>query len=159
MPKTILPCCLFPTTFVIVDDDETFLNSLELSLCVAGITVQAFVEPKNALAFINSQQTLDLDDYYTTRVDISDNHSVYDTQADLSAILKQLHNTERTKRLSVVISDYHMPQINGLQLCTEIKSPSLKKVLLTSVASDYMAVSAFNDGTIDQFIEKGQKAL
>jgi len=159
MAKKILPCCLFPTTVVIVDDDATFLKKLKQLLRAKGIIAQAFVNPEEALAFINSHDSLDLDEFYNTSVDISDNHSVYETVTDLSAILKLAHNEHRSEKLGVVVSDYNMLPINGLQMCESIKSPNLKKVLLTAVAGDHTAVGAFNDGLIDQFISKGEQQL
>lgn len=159
MARTILPCCLFPTNIVIIDDDEEFLNSLALSLHSKGISAKTFVEPQKALSFINTHNVLDLDKSYNTSVDISDHSSVYETKTDLSAIVKQILSESHFKQLSVVISDYHMPFMNGLQLFDNIKSSSIKKVLLTAVAGDDTAVAAFNDGTIDKFISKGERYL
>ncbi len=159
MRKNILPCCFFPTTIIIVDDDETFLEKLQQMFLLEGITAKTFVEPGKALEFINAQNSLDLTRCYHTRVDVADNHSVYETQTDLSAIMKQADDPHRSDSLSVIISDYHMPQMNGIDLCHDIKLADVKKILLTAVAGDNVAVSAFNDGLIDQFISKGAKHL
>ncbi len=159
MAKTIIPCCFFPTTVVIIDDDEVFLENLKQALCAKGIIVQAFIEPKAALAFINAQRALDLDEIYNHQVYSSDKNSVYETKIDLSMILQQALNKQRSEKLSVVVTDYHMPPINGLQVCQGINSPTIKKILLTAVAGDDTAVAAFNDGLIDKFISKGEKHL
>ena len=60
----------------------------------------------------------------------------------------------RFNRLSVVIVDYSMPTLNGLQFCEKIRDPHIGKVLLTGVADEKMAVEAFNAGIIDRFIAK-----
>jgi len=49
--------------------------------------------------------------------------------------------------------------MNGVELCSNITSPNLKKILLTAIAGDDTAVEAFNDGIIDRFISKGEDNL
>ena len=55
---------------------------------------------------------------------------------------------------SVLIVDYDMPQKTGLEICSELKGTSFKKLLLTGVADSKLAVNAFNSNKIDGFIRK-----
>jgi len=50
--------------------------------------------------------------------------------------------------------DYDMPGINGLTVCEKIKDSRIKKILLTGVADEQVAINAFNRGLIDYFIRK-----
>ena len=73
---------------------------------------------------------------------------------DTDLIEQEMNILERFNRLSVVVVDYSMPGLNGLQFCEQIKDPQIGKVLLTGVADEKMAVEAFNAGIIDRFISK-----
>ncbi|MBX9697072.1 MAG: hypothetical protein K2X53_03210 [Alphaproteobacteria bacterium] len=55
--------------------------------------------------------------------------------------------------------DYDMPGLNGLELCRQIESPSIQRIMLTGAATHQIAVDAFNEGIIDQFIQKNDVAL
>ncbi len=75
-------------------------------------------------------------------------------QLNTDLIEQEMNIVERFNRLSVVVVDYSMPGLNGLQFCEQIKDPQIGKVLLTGVADEKMAVEAFNAGIIDRFISK-----
>jgi hypothetical protein len=47
-----------------------------------------------------------------------------------------------------------MPYINGLDLCKSIQDPYIQKILLTGIADEQVAVQAFNDGIINQYLRK-----
>jgi len=73
---------------------------------------------------------------------------------DTNLIEQEMNILQRFNRLSVVVVDYSMPGLNGLQFCEQIQDPQIGKVLLTGVADEKMAVEAFNAGIIDRFISK-----
>jgi len=75
-------------------------------------------------------------------------------QLDTDLIEQEMNILQRFNRLSVVVVDYSMPGLNGLQFCEQVKDPQIGKVLLTGVADEKMAVEAFNAGIIDRFISK-----
>ncbi|NJN53057.1 MAG: response regulator [Gammaproteobacteria bacterium] len=77
---------------------------------------------------------------------------------DLSLIEDEVKITDRFKRTSVVIVDYDMPQMNGLEFCRDIADRSVKKVMLTGAADEKIAVQAFNSGLIDRYISKNSTA-
>jgi CheY-like chemotaxis protein len=47
-----------------------------------------------------------------------------------------------------------MPQMNGVQICEALQHIPCKKILLTGQADEKIAVDAFNNKLIDQFIKK-----
>ncbi|MDH2917356.1 MAG: response regulator, partial [Gallionella sp.] len=69
----------------------------------------------------------------------------------------EVYNELRFEQVSVVVVDFDMPSIDGLQFCREIKNPHIKKVLLTGKADEKTAIKAFNEGLIDRFILKQDK--
>jgi CheY-like chemotaxis protein len=58
-----------------------------------------------------------------------------------------------------VVVDHDMPEMNGFELCQNLKDFPVKKIMLTGVASHAKAVQAFNAGIIDRFIDKGSPEL
>ncbi|NLF50246.1 MAG: response regulator [Leptolinea sp.] len=57
---------------------------------------------------------------------------------------------------SVVISDYHMPGINGIDLLSAIRKriPETTRILLTGAAALDMAINAVNKGNVFRFLVK-----
>jgi CheY-like chemotaxis protein len=47
-----------------------------------------------------------------------------------------------------------MPAMNGLEVCRQITDPHIQKIMLTGAATTDIAVDAFNEGIIHQFIQK-----
>jgi len=62
----------------------------------------------------------------------------------------------QTPGLAVVISDYHMPGMNGIDLLVQIRrfSPDTSRVLLTGAADLEMAINAVNLGNVFRFLVK-----
>jgi CheY-like chemotaxis protein len=72
----------------------------------------------------------------------------------VDAIRSLVHNPARFESLSVVVVDYDMPELNGLEFCRRVAHPSIKKIMLTGKADEHVAVKSFNEGLIDRFIRK-----
>ena len=58
-----------------------------------------------------------------------------------------------------MVVDFSMPQLNGLDLCSQITNPNTKKVLLTGVANEKQAIHALNSDLIDFYIGKSEEDL
>lgn len=56
---------------------------------------------------------------------------------------------------AVLVVDYAMPEMTGVELCTLLKDMPIKKILLTGQADERIAIDAFNRKLIDCFIKKG----
>ena len=74
---------------------------------------------------------------------------------NLTALEQEIKHVERFRRVSVLMVDYAMPTLNGLEFCEGVKNKDIKKALLTGVADEKTAVAAFNRGIIDRYIPKG----
>jgi DNA-binding NtrC family response regulator len=58
--------------------------------------------------------------------------------------------------IDVIVSDYLMPKLNGIQLLTRAKQlqPEASRVLLTGHADKQSAISAINEVALFQYLEK-----
>jgi CheY-like chemotaxis protein len=63
-------------------------------------------------------------------------------------------NKQRFDIPAVLVVDYAMPQMNGVELCEALQNIPCKKILLTGQADEKVAVDAFNNKLIDQYIKK-----
>lgn len=146
----------FPTTTIFVDDSQPFLENLSLQLD-PQLAYSLFHSPSKALEFINSQNrgkpfSRDYFSRYADRDDVSANNCVVDI--DVDKIHREVYNQARFAESSVIVVDYVMPEMSGLDFCRNVKLPGVKKILLTGKADENLAVRAFNEGLIDRFITK-----
>jgi len=157
MEKHRISPCFFPTTVLFVDDNQHFLNSLSIKLDDKKIVPKLYSDPLKALQFLE-------EDYepspFTERCILHpqnqlDGHRFIDI--DVNAIRYEMYNPLRFNEISVVVVDYAMPGLSGMDLCLLVRErdPRLKILMLTGEADENIAVQAFNEGSIDKFIHKG----
>lgn len=141
-----------PTTVVFVDDNEGFLRSLDLELPTTW-AYRLFAEPDTAMAYLNQPPALSplVDRCFKHH---QDEHGRRSMTLDLSMIEQEINHLDRFARNSVVMIDYSMPLLNGLEFCSELTDPYLQKAMLTGVADEKVAVQAFNAKLINRFIPK-----
>jgi response regulator RpfG family c-di-GMP phosphodiesterase len=67
-----------------------------------------------------------------------------------------LEIVKNTRDLALIVSDYHMPGMNGTELLEQVSriSPDVSRILLTGVADLEMALDAVNRGHIFRFLLK-----
>lgn len=140
-----------------VDDDPDFIKSFTM-LLDEKLSVYLFSSAKKALSFINNQASIfdslnDFTDY--TLLDNADQKVCL----NIDALHKQIYNNERFAQISIVITDYAMPEMDGVKFLSQIKHPEIKRVLLTGVADEKIAVKAFNERHIDRFYLKNTAEL
>ena len=158
-----LACCHFPTTTVLVDDQESFLSKVELNL--QQITpLRSFNNPLKALEFINQEakKQLHLDKIMINTFDMEASLAKADQHAltiDIAAILKHLYNPQRFLQVSDILVDYNMPNMNGIDVCEKIKDTSIRKLIITGDMDISIAITAFNKGSISKFIPKQTEKL
>ncbi len=151
-------CLKFPTTALLVDDNSIFLEVLADQL-QPQLTYKLFDKPKQALEFISSKkhrQSLELHDILYNQLD-NDHIEGPDELAfkfDVSNLCKLAYNKIRHELISMVLIDYDMPGMSGIEFCQQLKGSPIKKILFTGKADSNLAVEAFNEGIIDRFILK-----
>jgi CheY-like chemotaxis protein len=157
-PSPLFPY-YFPTTAVFVDDNPSFLRSLALEL-PEDLAYQMFESADAALAWINHPAEAPplYQRCFSHFAQIGRNEAGAQQliHLDLSLIEREVSNAERFREISVVVVDYDMPGLDGLEFCRRIENPRIRKVLFTGVADEKVAVQAFNAGIIDRFIIKSQ---
>lgn len=152
-----IPTCYFPSTAVFVDDSHDFLLNFVLQLD-EGLAYRVFDSPFEALDCIkNKGCELDLlsqrclSEYTESKHCPLTNHTI---NLDLAAIHAEIYNSRRFSEISVVVVDYAMPGMNGLEFCRNLEHSDIKKILLTGQADEKLAIDAFNAGLIHRYIQK-----
>lgn len=148
-----IPFFYYPTTVAIIDDDVDLLDSLNLSFS-GQFKCRTFSSPQEGKNFLlehfikNKQDERYLNISYDRMTDVSVN-------LDISRIYKKVYDKSRFNQIGVLVLDYDMPGINGLELARELKAKTpIKIVMLTGEADKNTVIEAFNTNEIDRFIPK-----
>lgn len=152
-----IPTCYFPTTAVFVDDSKDFLMNLSLQFD-DNLAYRLFESPQEALLALAKEKGYQkrlnarcFSEYTEAIVSPITNRTI---NLNLEAIHQEVYNPVRFREVSVLFVDYSMPGMNGLELCKALADSPVQKVLLTGQADEKIAVQAFNEGLINQFILK-----
>lgn len=151
-----LPIYQHPSLTVLVDDSDSFLRSLSFQLD-PSLASCSFHDTRAALDWLRANSR-------TAGWQSAPLHASFDTNArsleqcsvalDIDQIYRISFQPERFNTPSVLVIDYSMPQMNGLEFCKAIAHLPCKKILFTGAADEKVAVEAFNRGLIDRFIKK-----
>ncbi len=157
MQHFTIPTCYFPSTALFLDDNHDFLLNFVLQLD-ESVAYHIFDVPRKALDYIHNKRCeLDLvsqqclSEYTEAKNYPLTNHTI---NLDLAAIHAEVYNPHRFSEISVVVVDYAMPGMNGLEFCRLIENSNIKKILLTGQADEKLAIAAFNEGLIHRYIKK-----
>lgn len=150
--KSKIPLCFYPTQIVFVDDNPDFLDALSVAFS-NQFNVQTFDNTNTALRYINE---------YKREADLVANDEKPKPEGDSDAWVKRVLTHQNIKRfdelrikeISVLVVDYSMPNMNGIEFCEKINNVSIKKILLTGHATPADAVKAFNNSTIHYYLKK-----
>ncbi len=136
----------YPTNIALVDDNESFLNTMSLHL-MQHFSCHTFTNPLDALHYADSL-------YRVNPIETQTDDEVDWDRAVFENISEKQFDAKKYNELSVVIVDYDMPGINGIEFCARMKDPNVRKILLTGCASSNDVVMAFNENIIDYYIDK-----
>ncbi len=142
----LLPCCLYPTTTILIDDDAPLTKWLTLKLQPFGPVI-VFNDPEEALVYLRGY----VPSTFVNRIDFED--------FSLANLEQERSLNDHRNEISCIIIDYAMPGLNGLQLAEALTDFPAKKLMLTGEADHTLAVEAFNETVIDQFILKSMDNL
>lgn len=151
-----LPIYQHPSLTVLVDDSANFLRSLSFQLGLA-LPRKGFNSPKLALEWLRKQSarpqqpTHLLYDNVDAYPRLSQQRAVGMNLEQISQISRQ---QERFMTPTVLVVDYSMPGMNGIEFCEALHDTRYKIILLTGTADDRVAVAAFNRGLIHRYIQK-----
>ncbi len=151
--STALPAYYHPTTICCIDDNHSFLRSLRMDM-PDTIPCLTFSAPEDALEVINQPPPLTPLADRCFSLDISSSQPVI--EFNMGALEQEIQQIARFQRLSVLLVDYAMPTMDGLEFCAMVADKDIKIALLTGVADEKTAVAAFNEGLIDRYIRKSE---
>jgi DNA-binding NarL/FixJ family response regulator len=72
----------------------------------------------------------------------------------IKTLHREIYNSQRFHEISVLVVDFDMPGMTGLELCEELADKPFKKLLLTGKADEKTVIQAFNEGKIQKYIHK-----
>jgi CheY-like chemotaxis protein len=148
-----LPVYSHPTMTVLVDDSGSFLKSLSFQLDPM-LASKTFHDTSAALQWLRQSEA---DDGVLLQVNF-DTQNVAGDQCNIALDLERIYRVGEQRRRfsmpSVLVIDYSMPRMNGLEFCEAVSDLPCKKILFTGTADEKIAVSAFNRGLIDRYIKK-----
>jgi CheY-like chemotaxis protein len=147
-----LPLFRSPGTIVLLDDDPDYLEMMALVLPDQW-PLRLFLRPQDCI-----RQLLQEPPHWD--VDASAQQQIVDRwRRDRTPLIPQIlryweQETARYGQPLVCVVDYSMPAMNGLQTLQALGDWPGMRVLLTGQADEQLAVTAFNEGLIRQFIPK-----
>jgi len=144
----------FPTTTVLVDDHEEYLDVVPLMLDPM-LHLKTFSSPRGALAALGHAGSRPIPGggwLYRWKEQSAETPELI--ALDVDSIHRIVYDPERFSEVSVVVVDYFMPEMDGVTFCKRLNDPHIGKILLTGRADDAVAIEAFNAGIIDRFIRK-----
>ncbi len=163
MNKHTIPFWYHPTTVLALDDDSRFLNLLKGSIDPAFFTAVE-TDPHKALAYLkrHSYDTNQLSGQLMEQnFDATPNNQQAETyEINLNQLKPHVFVADRYQKTVVCLVDRDMESMDGLEFCRMVKETEnlcVKLILLTGVTTMGEAVSAFNEGKIDAYIEKRNK--
>lgn len=158
--------CYYPTTVAIVDDSKAFLAMVDKMLSRKQLR-QIYSHPKLALQQINATvkygrqlenilKNLSIDEINELETKSKTNTLI---DIDFKQLYQEAYNIKRFSQISVVLIDYSMPKMSGIEFCRNLKDKTIKKIMITALADYRLAIQAFNEKVIDGFILKNTPNL
>lgn len=151
-------CFYHPTTLLIVDDNPDLLCDLSIVLA-PHYKSKTTSSPKKIISWVQEQGNVmqrlvkqwvsSPEDYFESSQTL--------VKINIPALRQQIYvDPSRFTLEAILIVDYSMPEMNGLELAARIRQLDLpiKIIMLTGAADQQTAISAFNDKLIDRFILK-----
>jgi len=154
--KITLPVYQHPTLAILVDDSLSFVESLMFQMSPT-IAVKSFQDANEALKWLIASYDGSQEKCLPIRVGYDEKTLSFDRRTialDVDQIYRIVMDPQRFYAPAVIVVDYAMPQINGLDFCRALKGLPCKKILFTGEANEMVAVDAFNQGLIDRYLKK-----
>lgn len=146
-------CCYYPAATIFLDDDLEFLKTttrhLEIMNCIT------YSSPNKVINLLQQQNPFQRIIKRTLSSLPHENTDNVSLRINLRKLHEEIYSAERFQDVAVMIVDYHMGDINGIEVCEKLSHHPSKKILLTGgVDKDKIAIDAFNKNIIHRFINK-----
>ena len=153
-----------PTSVIIVDDDASFLESFQFYFG-DRFPCRTFQRGADALAHLRSPEVT----RWFTQDFLAPARGPFDpagfergdrmVQVRTSLVATVFADPNRFANPSVVVVDYAMPGMSGIEFLQHSSDLPIRKLLLTGKGDEKTAVKAFNQGIVDAFFMKQQPDL
>ena len=152
---TSIPLCFYPLQKIILDDDQAFAQSVLLKM--HGYHFTAFHSPREALNYLLHEYRPEFTK--TDLIALDNTAENTSTQQVINIDIKKLKKMlakQQHNDINVLLIDFHMPEMCGLDFLKEITHLPIKKALITGESDYKIAVDAFNQGLVDTYIRKDE---
>jgi CheY-like chemotaxis protein len=140
-----------PHAIACLDDDRDFLELLAMAL-PSEWNAHYFCKTQSFIDFIRQNTVMGQRDYALVakvfQAERSSEHAI------MQILRYWQHNPQRWSVCDLGVLDYAMPKMTGLQVLELLPDWHGKRMLLTGVADEKIAVQAFNQNLIHQYIAK-----
>lgn len=139
---------------VFLDDDHCFLDSITYAV-PKNFCTKTFSTAKEVDSYLSNQEWLvRKEQYMLNQIGLPSEET-----SSLKAALEYLSWDDRSKIVSVLVSDQVMPLESGVSVCARHEGLGLRRILMTGAGDSDLAVNAFNDGYIETFLPKQTNQL
>lgn len=152
----LLPVYQHPTLAVLIDDSQSFLDSLSFQLH-PQLARKVFHDTRVALDWLHQAHRYFSNQNQAIRVSHDEQSLSFERRTvsvEIDQIYRMVMNRQRFLMPSVLVIDYAMPQMDGLAFCQAVQELPFKIIMLTGQANEKIAIDAFNRSLIDRFIKK-----
>lgn len=154
--KHRIPIFFYPTRKIILDDDVIFAESILYKM--EGKDFSFYSSPDSLQDYLMNEYhpSFKQSDLFAEEIDsevLSSNFHIPVKKLNCVVANKVAND------ISVVLVDYHMPGITGIDFVRKFKNYPFKKILITGEDDYAIGIDALNAGLIDAYIRKGDPDL
>jgi len=147
----MIPAMIKKTSVLFIDDDQNFIDDICDFLPKTHFFYK-YTQPADVIPSVTNQVI------FVPNVNPGLSVTEFPIKRQTS-LFADVSRFPFDKIASVLVVDHRMEPIDGIKLCKSINSRFTKKIMLTSYATQELAIKALNDGTIDMFLLKTDRDL
>lgn len=156
--KNFIPICFYPTRKILLDDDNIFSESILLNM--KDKFFSACTSPNNLLNYLLKEYSpmfkqADLFKTALTDYELSMHGNFHIPTKKFNSIV----TNNVPEDISVILVDYHMQDMTGIDFLNKIKTFPFKKILITGEQNYTVGIDALNVGLVDAYIRKDDPDL
>lgn len=158
MQPLVVPLCYFPSLVLFVDNGHDFLLNAMLQLS-EQTAYRLFDSPIDALDFISTYRHSYKVMWHHCFSEYRDACLVSGAEMDirLAPIHAEIYNPYRFSELSVLVFDFNIRGMNGIDFSQRVNHTTIKKLLLIDEDKETEALEALEKGIIHAYVCKQDK--
>lgn len=159
--QQLMPLFYYHQKILIIDDDIEILQSIQKTLS-HKFNIIITTSPLEAISIIKSNVVdnpiVFNDITEENELDLSkSNNMISILQFTIDTIHNIVNDKHKYEKYGVLIVDYDMPNINGIELSKKLEMLPIKKILLTGKYDITHAIKALNSNIVDCYVRKGEE--